>query len=320
MKYKIVVTDVKHRDFIAEQEVCKTFDAELVIKDCQTEEELIELVKDADGVLNNLAPMTAKVIASMEKCKCISRYGVGYDNVDVQAATDKGIWVTNVPDYCDEDVSDQAIALMLSCVRDTVNRTTKIKDGKWLVGEDNKVYRIKGKTFGFIGFGRIAQVFHRKLKGFDLKEFLVYDPYFPKDKAEEMGITLVDVETLSKNADFISLHAPLTESTKGILGEKEFNLMKPTTIIINTSRGPLIDEVALTEALKSQKIAMAGLDVFEKEPIELNNGLLKLDNVVLSDHHGWYSEESFQELKSKAALNIKDSILNGKPTYPVNKI
>jgi D-3-phosphoglycerate dehydrogenase / 2-oxoglutarate reductase len=320
MKYKIVVTDVKHRDFLAEEKVCQSFDAELVVKDCQNEDELIELVKDADGVLNNLAPLTAKVINSMTKCKCIARYGVGYDNVDIEAANKANIWVSNVPDYCDEDVSDQAIALMLSCVRDTVYRTNKIKEGKWLIGEDHQVFRIKGKVFGFIGFGRIGMTLHRKLQGFNLDKFLVYDPYLSKEKAAEVGVELVDLTTLLTTSDFISLHAPLTDETRNIIGAEQLALMKKEVIIINTSRGPLIDEAELINALKNGKIKAAGLDVFVNEPVQKDNALFNLDNVVLSDHHGWYSEESFVELKSKAALNIKEAILNGRPVYPVNKI
>jgi len=319
-QYKVAVTDLRHKDYEPEAAVLKTIGAELSLKHCTTEDEVITHVKDADGILVNLAPMSAKVIRELKRCKVIARYGVGFDNVDVAAATEKKIWVTNVTDYCDEDVSDQAVTLLMSCVRKSVSRTIKIRAGEWNTSKNDQVFRIAGKTLGFVGFGRIARTMHRKMKGFNLGKFLAYDPFLPPNVAKEMGVEMVDLDTLISQSDYISVHAPLAPQTKGIIGEKQFSIMKPNAILVNTSRGPLIDEKAMYQALRDKKINSAGLDVFVNEPIEKDNPLLTLDNAVLSDHQGWYSEESMVELKTKAARNIKEVLEGRPPLYPVNKL
>lgn len=319
-KYKIVITDIQHKNFIPEEEVFSGPDFELTIKDCQNEDDLIELTKDADGVIANLFPISKRAIDNMSKCKIISRYGVGYDSVDLKAATDKGIVVANVPDYCPEDVSDQAMAMLLACIRKVVIRTKKISDGQWNIGEDDKVYRMVGKKVGIIGFGQIGRVFFRKLKGFNLGEYLVYDPYISLETAEEFGITLVSLDELLTESDYISIHSPLNEETENMISNREFSMMKESAIIINTARGPIIDEEALFNALKMGKINSAGIDVFSHEPIKRNSELLALDNIVLSDHHAWYSEESYIELKTKAALNVKNYLEYKTAPYAVNSI
>jgi D-3-phosphoglycerate dehydrogenase len=318
-KYKIVITDIQHKNFIPEEEVFSGPQYELIIKDCKSEDEIIELTKDADGVIANLVPISKKVIENMTKCKIISRYGVGFDSVDVQTATEKGIVVANVPDYCPEDVSDQAMAMLLSCVRKTVIRTKKIIEGKWNIGEDEKVYRMVGKKIGIIGLGRIGKVFLRKMKGFNLSEYLVYDPYISQKTADELGVKLVPLDTLLSQSDYISVHSPLNDETKDLISAREFSLMKQSVIIVNTARGPVINEEALIDALKTGKINSAGIDVFSSEP-ELTGELLTLDNVVLSDHHAWYSEESFVELKTKAAMNVRDYLEHKSAPYAVNSI
>jgi D-3-phosphoglycerate dehydrogenase / 2-oxoglutarate reductase len=319
-KYKIVITDIQHKNFIPEEEVFKSSDYELIIKDCKTEEEIIELTKDADGVIANLVPISKKAIDNMAKCKIISRYGVGYDSVDLEAATANGIIVANVPDYCPEDVSDQAMAMLLSCIRKIIVRSKKVSEGKWNIGEDEKVYRITGKKLGIIGLGRIGRVFLRKMKGFDLSEYLVYDPFISQETADQYGVTLVSLKNLIAESDYISIHSPLNNDTEKMISRKEFSMMKNNAIIINTARGPIIDQEALLDALKSGQINSAGIDVFSHEPIERNSELLALDNIVLSDHHAWYSEESYVELKTKAAMNVKNYLEHKTAPYAVNSI
>lgn len=320
-KYKIAVTDDRYGgEYDWERKVLAQIDAELVIYNCSTAQEVIEKCADADGILCNLAPMPAEVIGALNKCKVIARYGVGFDNVDVAACTQKGIYVTNVSDYCAEDVSDQALALLLGCVRKIARRDAQVRAGMWNIGRSEKMYRIAGKTFAFLGFGMIARCLYRKLSGLNLARVLVYDPYIDAETLKSMGVEKVEWEDALRQADYISVHMPLNESTKGIVNAKAFKLMKNTAIIVNTSRGPVIDQAAIIDALKSGEIAYAGLDVHTVEPIEKDNPLLEIENCILSDHTGWYSEESFGELKSKAAQNIVD-VLNGKkPKYAVNNI
>lgn len=317
-KFKVVVSDNRHGDYSIEAAVLKPADAEVVIEDCSTVEEMIIACKDADGVLLDQAPMTAKVIESMTKCKVISRYGVGYDNVDVEACTKKKIYVANVPDYCMEDVSDHAMAMFFACVRRITLRDKQVRQGGWNMDRSG-IYRIKGKVFTLMGFGNIARCLIRKLSGLGLKTIFVYDPYVSKEIIEELGAQKADLETALSQADYISLHMPVTAETKGIINKKSFSLMKNSAIIINTARGPLIDEEALIDALSNGKIAFAGLDTHCKEPLPADSPLIKMDNCILTDHVGFYSDESMNELHTKIAQNIKAVLEGGLPIYPVNK-
>jgi len=318
--YKVVVTDDRHGDFSVEKEVLAEIGAEVIVCNCDTKEEVIEECKDADGILLNLSPMPVEVIEKLEKCKIIARYGVGYDNVDVSACTKKGIYVANVPDYCAEEVSDQALALLMACVRKVVHSDTQIRQGRWNIAKEMKIHRIEGNTFAILGFGMIAKAFLRKLKGFNPGRIFVFDPFVDADTIASYGAVKVDWETALGEADYISVHIPLNAQTKGMIDDKAFALMKSSVILLNTSRGAVIDEKSLISALESKSISCAGLDVFEIEPIQSDNRLLKLDNCVLTDHVGWYSVESIIELKRKAAENIKETLLGGKPKYPVNKL
>ena len=317
-KYKVVVSDNRHGDYSIEAAVLKPDDAEVVIEDCSTVEEMIIACRDADGVLLDQAPMPAKVIESMTKCKVVSRYGVGYDNVDVEACTKKKIYVANVPDYCMEDVSDHAMALFYSCVRRITLRDKQVRQGGWNMDRSG-IYRIKDRVFALIGFGNIARCLVRKLSGLGLKKVLVYDPYVSKEIIEASSAQKTDLETLLTEADYISLHVPVTPETKGIINKKAFSLMKNSAILINTARGPLVDEEALIDALSTGKIAFAGLDTHNKEPLPADSPLLKMDNCILTDHVGFYSVESMKELHTKIAQNIKAVLEGGKPIYPVNK-
>lgn len=319
-KYKVVVTDDRYNEYEEEKKVLETIGAELVIENCFTPEEVVKVCKDADAVLCNLAPMPAEVIEKLNKCKIIARYGVGYDNVDVKACTQKGIWVANVTDYCAEEVSDHALALIMACARKVARRDRQVRNGEWNIGSKDPIYRIAGKTFAFLGFGMIGRCLYRKIKGLNFSKVLVYDPFLDEKTIQDLGAEKADWETALKEADFISIHMPLNDKTRGIIDSKAFDLMKPTAIIVNTSRGPIIDEQSLIDALNNGKINSAGLDVHAKEPLDKNNPLMNIENCVLTDHVGWYSEDSMKELKAKAAENVKAVLTSGKPNYPVNKL
>jgi D-3-phosphoglycerate dehydrogenase / 2-oxoglutarate reductase len=320
MNYKAVIIDDRYDDYIKEEEELEKINAEAVKISGLDENEIIRVCRDADGIIVNLAPIPEKIIERLEKCRVISRYGVGVDAVDVDAATEKGIWVANVPDYCDEDVSDQACALLLSCVRNTALRDKQVKAGVWDIKSTPPQRRIKGKTFVLFGYGRIARAMHRKIKGFSPGRVLVYDPYVAPEVIVKHGAEKADFEKAVCEGDFFSIHMPLTDETRGIFNEAVFRKMKKTAILINTSRGPLVNEKDLFNALSGGLIGSAGIDVFEKEPTDKLNPLLSLDNITVSGHTGFYTEESMAELKAKAAGNIVSTILTGKPTYPVNQI
>jgi D-3-phosphoglycerate dehydrogenase len=283
------------------------------------EEQTVAVLKHADGILVNLHPLPAGIIEKLEKCRVISRYGVGYDNVDVDTATSRGIWVARVPDYCLEDVSDQALALLLGCVRKVAFKDRRIRQGAWNLHRVQPSYRVAGKVLGLIGYGAIARTVQRKVAGFGLARILAFDPYLEPEMMSDNGAEPVALRKLLEEADYVSVHAPLNAETRGLIGTGELALMKKTAILVNTSRGPLLDEEAVAEALAEGKIAAAGLDVFETEPLPPESPLLKLDNAVLSDHAGWYSEESLAELKSKAARNVLAVLKGESPIYPVNQ-
>ena len=320
MGEKIVIIDDRYPHYREEREVLARIRAQVVQIKGLDPAEIKAACADAAGIIVNLAPITADLVAGFEKCRVISRYGVGYDAVDVPAATAKKIWVANVPDYCDEDVSDQAFALFMSCVRKVALRDRLVRGGTWDYKTGGRKWRIKGKTFVFFGFGRIARAFCRKLSGFGLARVLVFDPFLDAAAIKAAGACKVDFETALKEGDFFSIHMPLNADTRGLFNEAVFRQMKPTAILVNTSRGPIIDEGALYKALSEGWINSAGLDVFVKDPVNTDTPLLKLDNITASGHEGWYSEEAFSELKRKAAENVVDTLEKGRPRCPVNKI
>ncbi len=318
--YKIVVTDDRFGSYIEEKEVFNKLNAELIILNSANIDKNNLQVQHADALLVNLYPISKEIIINLKNCKIISRYGVGYDNVDVESATQKGIWVSYVPDYSIEDVSDQALALLLGNIRKIAYKDKMIRKGKWNLYSNPPIHRMKGAVLGLIGYGAIAKRFHEKTSAFGFSKVMVYDPFIKEKIITNRGAFPSELAALLSEADYISIHVPLNDTSKKLIGEKQLDLMKKNSILINTSRGGVIDEQALTNALVKKQIAGAGLDVFEKEPISNNSPLLKLNNVILSDHTGWYSEESLKELKTKAAMNVLAVLKGGSPVYPVNNI
>jgi len=319
-RFTVFVTDDRYGSYREEEEVLSEIDARLLVRNFRSEEEATRELAEADGVLVNLFPMSAQVIGKLSKCRVISRYGVGYDNVDIAAATREGIWVARVPDYATEDVSDHALALLLSCVRRIAYRDRKIRAGAWNVDKGQSIHRIAGKTLGLIGYGAIARRLHVKVAGLGLGRVLVFDPLVDTNLITRGGALSVDFLTLIRESDFISIHVPLSDETRGMLGRGELAMMRRDAIVVNTSRGGVVNEAALAEAVGKGVIAGAGLDVFEVEPLPPDSPLRKLDAVILSDHAGWYSDESLVELKTKAAQNIVAVLEGGKPVYPINAV
>jgi len=311
---KIIITDCDHPSIEIEREIFSEIKPELILAYCNTEEEVIEVAQHADGIINQYAPITRKVIESLKKCKVIARYGVGVDNIDIEAATEHGIIVANVPDYCVDEVSTHAMALILTCARGITLLDNKIREKRWDFTLAKPLFRTKGKTLGLFGLGQIARAVAQKASGFGFK-VIAYDPYVSK---VDSGIRLVEFSVLLSDSDFISIHAPLTKETKYVFGENELKAMKKTAYLVNTARGSIINEEALYKALKRRWIAGAALDVMEKEPPDWQNSLLKLDNLIITPHISFYSEESYVELKTKTAKAVL-SVLKGElPRAMVN--
>lgn len=317
-KFKVVVTDYEYDTFAPEKEVLDQLGIELTLEQCKTEEDVIAKCKDADALLNQYAPLSRKVIENLENCKVISRYGIGFNTVDIEAATEKGIVVGNVTDYCLDEVSDHAMALLLSSVRKITKLNNAVKSGTWDFKVAVPVFRLRGRTLGLLGFGNIPQALARKAQAFGLN-VIAYDPFVPKAVAIERNVELVSLEELCRESDYVSVHLPLNKDTEKMISHEQFNMMKKEAFIINTARGPIIDEQALIKALQEEEIAGAGLDVLEVEPIDPNNPLLKMDNVILNPHSAFYSVEAEAELKRKTAQNVADVLSGYFPPYLVNK-
>lgn len=316
---KVVITDYWYETLDMEKaEFAKLPGLELSENHCKDEAALCELVRDADAVVCQFAPITRRVIESMEKCRLIVRYAIGVDNIDLDAATEKGIYVCNVPDYGIDEVSNHAIALLMALAKKLIPLSASVKEGKWDYVVTKPLYRMAGKTLGLVGFGRIPSMVARKMSGFGL-DIIAYDPYIPAHIAAEAGVRLVELDELLKASDYVSIHCPLNAQTRHLISRRELALMKPTAILINTARGAVVDEAALIEALQNGVIASAGLDVLENEPIRTDNPLLKMDNVIVTPHNAWYSEDATLTLQRMVGEEVVRVLSGNPPKNLVNK-
>ncbi len=281
-----------------------------------SEEELIEGSQDAMIIMVVYAKITKRIIESAKNLKGIIRYGIGVDNIDLKSARDKNVLVANVPDYCIGAVADHAFALLLALNRKVLVADNAVRTGTWrswasphsaLKGVD-----CEGKQLGLIGIGKIGRAVARRAKGFGMR-VVAYDPYINGDVADSLGIALVDMKSLLENSDFISIHAPLNSATKGLIGEKELRSVRKTGYLINTSRGLIVDEKALYKALREGWIAGAALDVFENEPPDRRNPLFKLENMIMTPHIAYYTEEAIRRLEMTAVDEAIRILKGGKP-------
>ncbi len=299
-------------------------EVEFVNEPARTEEEIISAASDADAVVVGAEPYTRRVIDSLKSCRLISTPKMGYDNIDIAAATEAGICVSCVAAVSTEEVSDHAMALLLTCAR-KVHRVDKaVRTGVWrsIHGPEMEeiwqgIVPIRGQTLGLIGFGQIPRVLVPKAKGFGLR-ILVYDPYVPAEVMDDMAVEAVGLDYLLQESDFVSVHCALTSENRHMLGAEQFKMMKPTAYLINTARGPLVDEEALYASLTQGEIAGAALDVIEVEPIKMDNPLLKLDNVVITGHSGHYSDIAIANIRQRPFEDVSRIISGEWPRGWVN--
>ena len=273
---------------------------------------VLAAARDGDLVIvQSLRPLlTREVIGQIPRCRCIVRLGIGYDSVDVDAATRQGIPVCNVPDYCVQDVADHAVALLLASVRHLSRQDRWIRAGRWDRTGARPARRLAGCTLGLVGFGRIARAVAQRVSGFGLT-LLAYDPFVEAESMADLGVQKAALDELLARSDFISIHCPLTDDTHYLLDSRAFELMKDGVFLVNTSRGPIIEEVALVEALRQGKVWAAGLDVFEQEPLPLESPLREFDNLIFTPHVGANSEESTADLY-RAGYQIAVDVQQGR--------
>ncbi len=317
--YKILMTDKISEDNSKEIELFKKIDAELVIASDTSEDTLIKEGSDCDAIINTRAKVTERILSSLKKCQLIVRTGIGVDTIDLKAAAKYGIKVANVTEYCINEVADHAFGLFITLARKIVFLNSQVKSGIWKAANAGYVPRLQNSTFGIFGFGNIAKTLAKRVKGFDMK-VIAYDPYVSKETFEISGVKKADsLEDVFSNADAVSLHVPLTEETRNIVNIDMLKKMKHTAIIINTSRGPLINEDDLIFSLENKIISGAGLDVLNEEPLNPSNRLAVMDNVIITPHAGYYSNESFGQLKILAAEECVRVLSGEEPKHWYNK-
>ena len=309
-RFKVVLTDNIFPDLDIEREMLREVDAEFI--EVTDSSKLKDECRDADAVINTYEQMTADIIESMEKRKLIIRNGIGVNTIDVAACERKGIMVANIPTYCLDEVATPAMALLLSLNRKITLLNDSVKSGVWDVKKAIPIFSLPGKVLGLMGFGKIPRMLSLKAKAFDM-EVIAYDPYVSQEEMAVEGVKKVDFDALVKESDYLSVHSPLTPDTRGIFNLEVFSRMKKTAYIINTSRGPVINEPELAQALESGLIAGAGLDVLLKDEVDLSNPLLKMNNVIITPHAGWYSEEAMMRRRTQTVESVISVLKGGKP-------
>ena len=317
MSYTVAVADSVFPNLDPARDVVSRIGGRIQLASAPTPEAIMGIARDADAVLVTYARITGDMIRQMTKCRIVSRFGIGVDNVDIAEATKAGIVVTKVPDYCIDEVSDHTMALLLAVVRKIPFINAQVHGGTWRMPAVVPIHRLRGTVLGLVGFGRIPQLVAPKAKAFGIR-VIAYDPYVPAQAFADAGVASVDFPTLLVTSDYVSIHSPLVPETKDLFGAEAFRQMKRSAYLVNTARGPIVDEDALAAALDAGEIAGAALDVMAQEPPGASSPLFGRDNVIITPHTSFYSEESLVELQTKAAEEVV-AVLSGRPPRnPVN--
>ena len=320
---KVVITDFDYGNVDVEKGILEAAGAEVIALQAKSEVDLFDAARDCAAMMNQYARIGKDVISRMEKCEVIARYGVGVDIVDIKAASDRGILVTNVQDYCTEEVADHAISMWLTLARKLPDYDRATHAGIWRWQSGKPVYRLRGRTMGVVSFGKIGQAIGDRARAFGV-EVIAYDPFLPASVAAEHGVELVSKADLLARSDYILMQAPMTPDTRHFLSDAEFAAMKEGAILVNTGRGPTVDNKALHRALTEGHLAAAGLDDPEEEPAKRadwspdDNPIFTLPNVIVTPHAAYYSEESILAARVTAATQVAKVLTGQRPDYPLN--
>lgn len=315
--YSTVITDCDYGQIDNEVRILKDI-SDVVLHQCRTEDDIIAAAIDADALIVEYAPVTEKVISNLKNCRVIVRYGVGVDSIDTEAAARAGIPVVNIPDYCIDEVSDHTCALILDVMRKITFLDSSVRSGIWALEPLKPIFPLRGAVLGLIAFGNIAREVATKMTAFGVK-LLVYDPYAATGVIEKAEAESTDLPTLLRESDIISIHAPLMDSTYHMIGAKEFRAMKKTAVLVNTSRGGLVDSEALARALNEGEISGAAIDVVEHEPLSEESPLRRCRNLVITPHASFYSTRSMELLQIKAAEAVREVLTGAMPKNVVNR-
>jgi len=282
------------------------------------EDEVIGRARDADALIISSTPVTRGVMSALEGLKVVVRTGVGYDVIDVPAATDLGVIVVNVPDIWVREVANHTLALLLAWNRKIITLDRNVHAGKWGGGVPGAwTGSLHGETVGIVGLGNIGSAFARRVAAFETK-LIAHDPYVEDSRFRALGVERVSLEALAERSDYVSVHTLLNAETRHLIGEAFFKRMKPTAILINTSRGPVVDELALTKALKDKRLAGAALDVWEREPVAADNPLLGMDNVIATPHAAYFSSPAVAEVPRRCGEEVARVLTGQRPINVVN--
>ncbi|WP_109312809.1 C-terminal binding protein [Ruegeria sp. AU67] len=319
----VVITDYDFGNVDVETEILEAAGAEVIALQAKSEEDLFEVAPHCAAMMNQYAKIGQQTITLMERCEVIARYGVGVDIVDVGTATERGILVTNVQNYCTEEVADHAISLWLTLARKLPDYDRATHAGIWQWQSGQPVFRLRGRTMGVVSLGKIGQAIVARARAFGVN-VIAYDPFLPANVAASLGVELVSKADLLARSDYVLMQAPMTPDTHHFLSDAEFALMKPGAILVNTGRGPTVDNKALYRALTNGHLAAAGLDDPEEEPAKRanwspdDNPLFTLPNVLVTPHAAYYSEESIRAARVTAATQVAKVLTGQKPDYTVN--
>jgi D-3-phosphoglycerate dehydrogenase len=312
----IAVTDSPFPSLDPARAALARVDPELRMAKSASADDILAVARDADAVLVTYAKLPAELLRQLTRCKAIGRFGLGVDNIDVKTAAELGITVTYVPDYCMHEVSDHAMALLLALARKIPLSNTLVQGGRWEMPAVVPIHRLAGRVLGLAGFGNIPRALAPKAKAFGL-HVVTYDPYVSPDALVATGVEGVSFDRLLEISDFVSVHAPLLPATRGLFNAEVFARMKKGAMLINTARGPLVDEDALVAALDTGQLGGAALDVVTTEPLAKDSKLLGRDNVILTPHTAFYSVEALAELQTKCAADVARVLSGEPPVYPV---
>jgi len=295
----------------------RRLDPEIRMAKSTSAEDILAVARDADAIMVTYARLTRELIAQLGRCRAIGRFGLGVDNIDLAACKEKGIAVNYVPDYCIREVSDHAMALLIALIRKIPLANRLVQAGRWEMPAVVPIRRIEGTVLGLVGFGNIPRRLAPKAQAFGMT-VIAYDPFARPEAFAAAGVERVDFDTLLARSDYVSIHAPLTPETRGMMNASAFAKMKKGAYIVNTARGALIDEAALVEALDTKQIGGAALDVVAVEPLAKDSPLLNRDNVIITPHTAFYSVEALEELQRKCASDVARVLSGEKAVYPIS--
>jgi len=313
----IAITDAPFPSLDPAKQALARLDPEYRMAKSPSADDILAVARDADAILVTYAKLPGELLRQLTRCKAIGRFGLGVDNIDLPAAKQLGIAVNYVPDYCLREVSDHAMALLLALARKITLANKLVQSGRWELPPLVPLRRLDGQVLGLIGFGHIPRALAPKAQAFGLR-VVAHDPYVSAQTFAAAAVEDAGFEALLGMADFVSVHAPLTPATRGLMNAAAFAKMKKGALLINTARGPLIDEAALVAALDSGQIGGAALDVVAAEPLAKDSPLLNRDNVIVTPHAAYYSVEALDELQSKCAADLARVLSGEKAVYPIS--